>query len=117
MYDYTKAHRLNKADEFSSVFIFRKVKYAKYFKIHFKPNQLTNSRLGIIVGKKIHKKANRRNYMKRFIREVFRREQLQWESYDLVVRVQLVFTADNYVEALAEFQKLTQILCKQKEIS
>lgn len=106
MYRFTQAHRLQKADEFSSVFVFRKVRFGKYFKIHYKPTELNNSRLGFMVSKKIHKRANQRNYIKRAIREYFRTHQPQWNSHDIIVRVQKHFTPLQYAEIVAELDNL-----------
>ena len=109
MYSYTQAHRLKKADDFSSVFNFRKVRHGVYFKIHYKPSDSANSRLGLVVSKKIHKRANQRNYMKRIIREIFRHEQTKWSSpVDIIVRVVKHFTHDELSIVMAEFQHLTK---------
>ena len=112
MYCYTKALRLTKADEFSSVFIFRKIKSGGYLKIHFKPNELENSRLGLIVSKKISKRANKRKYMKRVLREIFRQSQDAWLGHDVIVRVHKYFTPEEYALIKLEFEKLTQKLLK-----
>lgn len=114
MYRFTPAHRLKKADEFSSVFIFRKVRYGQHFKIHYKPNELSHSRLGLIISKKVHKRANKRNYIKRVIRELFRREQLNWRSYDIIVRVNKCFTSDDFKIVAAEFSFLTKVFLHSK---
>ena len=111
MYKYTQAHRLKEADEFSSVFLFRKVRHGTYFKIHYKPNELTNSRLGLIVSKKIHKRANKRNYMKRVIRALFRYNAPKFNNYDIIVRVQKCFTPEDFNAVQAEFLNLTKSLC------
>lgn len=103
---FTKAHRLQKADEFSSVFVFRKVRHGTYFKIHYKPNELDNSRLGFMVSKKIHKRANQRNYMKRSIREYFRLNQSKWDNVDIIVRVQKHFTSLMYNDICKELDYL-----------
>ena len=110
MYKYTQAHRLKAADEFSSVFLFRKVRHGVYFKIHYKPNELPNSRLGLIVSKKIHKRANRRNYMKRVIRELFRQNASNFSGYDIIVRVQKCFNHQDFSVVNTEFFHLTKIL-------
>lgn len=110
MYSYTKELRLNKADEFSSVFILRKTKNGAWLKIHYKPNNMDFSRLGIIVSKKNHKHANKRNYMKRIIRELFRNEQPNWIGHDIIVRVNKFFTPEQYFEVKQEFIHLTQKL-------
>lgn len=103
---FTKAHRLQKADDFSSVFVFRKVIHGRFFKIHYKPNEEEHSRLGFIVSKKIHKRANQRNYMKRFIREYFRIHQNNWQPVDIIIRVQQRFSALNRPEVQTELDKL-----------
>ena len=110
MYNYTQAHRLKKADDFSSVFNFRKVRHGMYFKIHYKPNEKDISRLGLVVSKKIHKRANQRNYMKRVIRETFRHEQANWPmGVDIVVRVVKHFTPSEFAVVVVEFNKLTKL--------
>lgn len=103
---FTQAHRLRKADEFSSVFVFRKVRVGKFFKLHYKPNELSNSRLGFMVSKKIHKRASQRNYIKRIIREFFRTNQSDWIPLDLIVRAQKHFTSEDYSLVIAELKQL-----------
>ncbi|MEN9946489.1 MAG: ribonuclease protein component [Pseudomonadota bacterium] len=109
MNKFTQQHRLHKADDFSSVFVFRKVKVGKWFKIHYKPNSLAVSRLGLIVSKKVHKRANQRNYMKRVIREFFRQKQLDWQSVDLIIRVQRHFTPQDYPLVIQELSQLCRV--------
>ena len=110
MYAYTKALRLTKADEFSSVFIFRKMRSGLFFKINYKPNELGHSRLGLIVSKRVHKRANKRNYMKRLLRELFRQNQALWVGHDIIFRVHKCFTHDDYQAVAQEFEKITQKL-------
>ncbi len=110
---FTQAHRLKKADEFSSVFLFRRSKSGVYLKIYYKPNELPNSRLGLITSKRIAKRANKRNYMKRLTRELFRQNNADWlKSYDVVVKVIKLFTHDNYSEIINEFKLLTKSFYK-----
>ena len=106
MNSFTQAHRLQTADEFSSVFVFRKTRIGKYFKLHYKPNGLNQSRLGFMVSKKIHKRANQRNYIKRTIREYFRTHQQQWLALDLIVRAQKHFTCQQRAEVIRELDQL-----------
>lgn len=110
---FSQQLRLKKADEFSSVFLFRKAKFGNYFKIHYQPNGLTNPRLGLVVSKKIHKRANKRNYMKRSIRELFRNSCYQWLNYDIVVRVLKAYQPCDYANVYEEFNYLTKILRNQ----
>jgi ribonuclease P protein component len=52
---------------------------------YYSQNQLDNPRLGIVVSKRISKKAVVRNYLKRMIRESFRLTQHQLNNLDIVV--------------------------------
>jgi ribonuclease P protein component len=106
MNSFTQAHRLHNADEFSSVFVFRKTRVGKYFKLHYKPNGLDLSRLGFMVSKKVHKRANQRNYIKRTIREYFRTHQQQWLAIDLIVRSQKHFSQAQRSEVILELDQL-----------
>lgn len=101
-------HRLLKADDFSSVFLFRKVRFGTYIKIYYKPNELNNSRLGLIVSKKTHKSAVKRNYMKRLLRELFRLNYYAWNNYDIVIRTHKYFNQDDYLLLREEFLRLTK---------
>ncbi len=106
MQDFAKAYRLLKADEFSSVFVFRKVKTGNYFRVHYKPNQLGYARLGLVVSKKVHKRANKRNYIKRLLRELFRFNRESLLDFDIVIRVTKLFTHDDYLKIKLEFKRL-----------
>ena len=110
MYSYTQEFRLKTADDFSSVFNLRQVYFGQWLKIHYKKNHLAYSRLGLIVSKKNHKRSNRRNYMKRVLRELFRQTQLSWQGYDVIVRVNKYFVAEDYNLVAQEFTRLTQPL-------
>ncbi len=60
------------------------------------------ARLGLVVSKKAAKRANRRNYMKRVIREWFRRHQCVLPPHDFVVRVRKAFDKDSAPQARQE---------------
>lgn len=114
MQKFSQVHKLKKTDEFSSVFLFRRSKFGKFIRLYFKPNDyLLNSRLGLIVSKKIHKKANKRFYMKRVLRELFRINQESWYPYDIVIKVQKIFTKDEFQEIKEEFNLLTKYFNKK----
>lgn len=67
-----KSHRLHKADEFSAVIRFRCVATGDFLQIYAKPNNINYPRLGLIVAKKIARRAVDRNRVKRLLREFFR---------------------------------------------
>ncbi|MBS0355515.1 MAG: ribonuclease P protein component [Proteobacteria bacterium] len=79
--------RLHKTDEFSSVFAFRRVLRGKYFALHYCPNEVGSARLGLVVAKKLAKRAVLRNLVKRIGRDVFRHARASLPDYDLVLRL------------------------------
>lgn len=81
--------------------------------IRFKPNILKRPRLGLVVGKKTAKLAVDRNYMKRVLRELFRLNQHNLPSLDLVVQVQKKFQKTEFYQIKQEFEKLAQMLIEK----
>ncbi len=72
-YKFTKEERLRKTNEFRHVFENGKVFKDKNFVAHLLLNNRQNSRIGIIVRKKIGN-AVKRNRTKRLFRDAFRTE-------------------------------------------
>ena len=64
------------------------------------------ARLGLVVSKKAAKRANRRNYMKRVIRDWFRRHQCVLPPHDFVVRVRKAFDKDSAPQARQELDDM-----------
>jgi ribonuclease P protein component len=87
--------RLTNADDFSSVFILKKRFSGQFINIFHKPNQLEYNRFGLIVSKKINKKAVARNYMKRVIRDVFRQHNNP-SKLDMIIQVKKNFHKEDY---------------------
>lgn len=86
---FARRYRLTKTDEFSSVFGFRRAIRGKLLMLHHqpRPDGNTEARLGLVVGKKLLKRAVDRNTVKRIIREQFRRCRPGLPAVDLVVRL------------------------------
>ena len=63
---------MHKADEFSAVIRFRWVATGDFLQIYAKPNKINYPRLGLIVAKKVARRAVERNRVKRLLREFFR---------------------------------------------
>jgi len=81
-----KKERLRKDKEFQAVFREgKKLWINSILLIIYKPNSLNYRRLGIVVSKKI-KKATQRNKVKRWIRELFRRNK-DWfpKNCDIII--------------------------------
>lgn len=66
------------------------------------PNDMNKPRIGIVVSKKVVRHAHSRNYMKRVIRELFRRFQHEIPSVDLVIRAHRIFVHGDYKRVEAE---------------
>lgn len=109
-YAFKREARLLKTDEFSSVFNFRKRISGRYLVLHYQYTELAHARLGLVVGKKIAKRAVDRNYMKRVLREQFRLRQAQLPGLDLVARPQQRFSTAQFAEVEQEFANLVQRL-------
>lgn len=109
-YRLLKEAKLIKTDEFSSVFNFRKRISAKFLVVHYQPNVITHSRLGLVVGKKIAKLSVDRNYMRRVLREFFRIQQHVINHVDLVIRVQKKFENKDFIQIKQEFDMLIEKL-------
>src|SRR5690606_5270113 len=78
----------------------------QYLAIHYRPSQLATARLGLVVGKKIAKRSVDRNYMRRVLRELFRKQQAEIGQFDLVVRVIKVFGHTDFERLEQEFSEL-----------
>jgi ribonuclease P protein component len=82
-----KEYKLLNADDFSSVFNFRKRLSSEHIFLHYAPNTQNHYRIGFVVAKKVEKRAVRRNYMRRSIREVVMHEFDKSVPVDIVFRV------------------------------
>lgn len=105
---FAKQYRLLKTDDFSSVFALKNRKSRELLQVSQSgDNGLNHARLGLVVSKKTAKRANRRNYMKRVIREWFRCHKDRLPPHDYVVRVRAAFTRSN---AAAVREQLAQLM-------
>jgi len=90
---FGKQQRLQTAADFSLVFADRRPLRGEVFNLHFRsrgPEAISGSvgaRLGIVIAKKLAKRAVQRNLLKRLARETFRLAYRQLPSYELVLRL------------------------------
>jgi ribonuclease P protein component len=86
---FARCYRLTKTDEFSSVFGFRRAIRGKLLMLHYQPRPagMKDARLGVVVGKKLLKRAVDRNRLKRIVREQFRLVRKDLPPVDLIVRL------------------------------
>lgn len=103
---FGKRYRLLKTGDFSSVFALRCQKNGAWLQILRAANEVGHARLGLVVGKKCAKRANRRNYMKRVLREWFRCHKNDLPAEDFVIRVRRPFTAADCAAVWQLLEKL-----------
>ena len=102
---FPKAYRLTKTDEFSSVFALRRSRHGRYVQVLLGEAQ-AHPRLGLVVAKKVAKRAHERNYMKRVLREWFRLHKQQLPAQDIVVRAKMKFEQEDFQAVWQEMQRL-----------
>lgn len=90
-YQFPRAMRLLKTDDFSSVFSLRRSVGDAFFQLLVAPNGLPHARLGLVVGRKTDKRAVARNYIKRLTRETFRQNASVLAGLDVVIRARRTF--------------------------
>lgn len=102
---FSKTERLLKTDEFSSVFALRRSRHGRYVQVLL-GEEHPHPRLGLVVAKKVAKRAHERNYMKRVLREWFRLHKQTLPQRDIVVRAKVKFEHDEVEAVWAEMQRL-----------
>lgn len=80
-------YRLHQAAEFAAVFQHRRVCRGVLFDLHWRPNGLETARLGLVVPKRLARRAVLRNLIKRIAREHFRRQRTELPAMDLVLKL------------------------------
>lgn len=87
---FPKQYRLTRTDEFSSVFGFRRALKSRHFLLHYRvraAEEGDGARLGVVVAKRLLKRAVDRNLVKRLGREHFRLLRQRLPARDLVLRL------------------------------
>lgn len=95
--------------EFGIVFKKGKTKAGKLVFLKILKNNLNNNRFGIIVGKKISKKAVVRNKIKRRLREIIRQANVKL-GFDIVIITKPEIINKNYQEIKNELENLFKTL-------
>jgi ribonuclease P protein component len=78
---------LTAPEEYGSVLAFRRSFSAAHVQLLYRPNGRKAARLGLIVARKLARKAVTRNCIKRVAREAFRSAKLGLPPYDMVFRL------------------------------
>ncbi len=113
---FARRYRLTKTDEFSSVFGFRRAIRGKLLMLHYQPRPAgqVSARLGLVVGKKLLKKAVDRNCLKRIVREQFRLQRSGLPACDLIVRLMVKAAPLDRSAVAADFAELLARLNRQR---
>ncbi len=82
---FTKQQRILKPAQYKAVFDRRQSQHNAQFGVYVAKNDLSHARLGLVVSKKVSKKAVLRNKIKRHARECFRNQADSLGSHDFVV--------------------------------
>jgi ribonuclease P protein component len=110
-----KERRLAKRPEFVRVYETGRKQFSRYAVLFFAGNDLQNSRIGITVTKKVGK-ANIRNRLKRWTREVYRRQReplgLDAQALDIVVNVKPGAVQASFEEFSRDFTTVLQRVVK-----
>ena len=109
---FCRAYRLLKTDEFSSVFAFRRSLRGRFHTLYYRPTELDTARLGVTVAKKLVRRANGRNLIKRIVREVFRRQRESLPSCDLIIRLHAPVETARRAELNMDIKQLLKLLTK-----
>ncbi len=94
-----------KKKEFEAVFKKGKTKAGKLVFLKILKNNLDNNRFGIIVSKKISKKAVIRNKIKRRLREIIKQAHIK-SGFDIVIITKPEIIDKNYQEIKNDFENL-----------
>ena len=100
-----KSHlRIRTDREFGKIYKFGRSTNSKNFYIKAVPNQLEHPRFGIVVSKKVSKKAVIRNKTKRRVREAAKKSLDSWKNVDLVFYIKNKLVEEPFQEVLDEVQ-------------
>jgi len=103
---FRRRARLSGGRAFGVLLRSRRTARSERFLIQASLNGERFSRLGIIVGKRIARRAVDRNLLKRVVRETFRRQQLELAGFDLLVRPRRNLSANEVAAAREELHAL-----------
>jgi len=85
----------------------------RFYILHYRPSELDTARLGVVVAKKLAKRANVRNLVKRIARENFRCQRVDLPAMDLVVRLHAPVAKATRAELNLDLLTLLQRLPRQ----
>jgi ribonuclease P protein component len=119
-FSFSRARRLDGPHAYAAVFAYKCWASGQWFQIYARPNGAEGARLGVVVSKRVMKKAVARNYYKRLARDVFRHECARLPGLDFVVRPRVAVDAAVAAVARIEMTDLLQraaVQCRSRQSS
>ena len=110
---FDKKKRLLQAKEFSAVLQGRRSYNNRFFRVYVLPNALSTPRLGLMVSKKINRHANKRNRIKRMVREWFRLQQQIFPAVDIIVQARCAYQKKERLQFWEALHELDQLIKNQ----
>ena len=107
---FSASYRILKSTDFQNLSFQGKTLRTPAFKIQILPNELVHPRLGVTVSKYVSKKANIRNFIKRQIRENFRKNKHLLPSIDVVFVANTSTITLNRKELSLESRRLFKLI-------
>ncbi len=89
-FDFSREKKLRTKADFQTVFKRAKNSRTSYFTVLAYPNQRAYARLGVIVAKRVVRRAVDRSSIRRFVRECFRNQQQALVGFDMVVLIRSI---------------------------
>ncbi len=108
-----KTNRLSKEKDIKNVFSRGKTIKGGFFFIRFIKNGLSNSRIAVVVSKKVSKKATERNLIQRRIHESLEKKYLQKNGLDILIVTLPTILEKPFKEIKTEIDETTKILFGQ----
>jgi len=96
--EFRPEHRLRRPAEFAAVMASRKRLRSERFELRYCGNNGSSARLGLIIPKRLARRAVLRNLLKRLIREAFRTMRPQLSANDLVFRLTKTLVAAGTID-------------------
>ncbi|MBX3629083.1 MAG: ribonuclease P protein component [Nitrosomonas sp.] len=106
-YSLSRNRRLRNSENFTAVFRFQHQASSLHLQIYAKPNDLSYSRIGLVVSKRFERRAVKRNKIKRLLRETFRTFQKKdTAGMDWVMRLKRPIFKIDSTQFIAEIKLL-----------
>ena len=103
LFKYLKKYRLRKRSDFLRVQSGKRKFHGRHFLVIVEPGETADSRLGIVITRKVDSRAVYRNKLRRRIREVFRLNRFRFiKNFDIVVIARRDACACEFAEVKSE---------------